>query len=85
MHDRCLERHDPLIPEPEGSHSSSTARFVDYPEADDRATYELDGQPERTVKGSDGSFTSARTGTLSIKVHSSGKKVVIDGVAIRRN
>ena len=30
-------------------------------------------------------FTSARSGTLKIKVHSSGKKVIIDGVAIRRN
>ena len=30
-------------------------------------------------------FTSARSGTLSIKVSSSGKKVIIDGVAIRRN
>ncbi len=30
-------------------------------------------------------FTSARTGTLSIKVYSSGKKVVIDGVAIGRS
>ena len=31
------------------------------------------------------SFTSARSGTLSIRVSSSGKKVLIDGVAIRRN
>ena len=30
-------------------------------------------------------FTSARKGTLMIKVYSSGKKVLIDGVAIRRN
>ena len=30
-------------------------------------------------------FTSARSGTLSIRVYSSGKKVIIDGVAIRRN
>ena len=30
-------------------------------------------------------FTSARSGTLKIKVYSSGKKVIIDGVAIRRN
>jgi hypothetical protein len=30
-------------------------------------------------------FTSGRTGTLSIRVTSSGKKVNIDGVAIRRN
>jgi alpha-tubulin suppressor-like RCC1 family protein len=30
-------------------------------------------------------FDYARTGTLSIKVSSSGKKVIIDGVAIRRN
>ena len=30
-------------------------------------------------------FTSGRSGTLSIKVSSSGKKVLIDGVAIRRN
>jgi hypothetical protein len=31
------------------------------------------------------SFAGTRTGTLSVKVHSSGKKVIIDGVAIRRN
>jgi len=31
------------------------------------------------------SFSGARTGTLAIKVSSSGKKVIIDGVAIRRN
>ncbi len=30
-------------------------------------------------------FAGTRTGTLSVKVHSSGKKVIIDGVAIRRN
>jgi hypothetical protein len=30
-------------------------------------------------------FTSTRTGTLSIRVSSSGRKVIIDGVAIRRN
>jgi bacillolysin len=30
-------------------------------------------------------FTSARTGTLSIRVYSGSKKVIIDGVAIRRN
>ena len=30
-------------------------------------------------------FTSARTGTLTLRVASSGKKVVIDGLAIRRN
>lgn len=30
-------------------------------------------------------FTSARSGTLKIKVDSSGKKVIIDGVAIRRD
>ena len=30
-------------------------------------------------------FASTRTGTLSIKVYSSGKKVIIDGVAIHRN
>ena len=30
-------------------------------------------------------FTSARMGTLTIKVYSSGKRVIIDGVAIRRN
>lgn len=30
-------------------------------------------------------FTSARKGTLTIKVYSSGKKVIIDGVAVRRN
>jgi hypothetical protein len=30
-------------------------------------------------------FAGARTGTLSIKVYSSGRKVLIDGVAIRRD
>ena len=30
-------------------------------------------------------FTSTRRGTLTIKVYSSGKKVLIDGLAIRRN
>lgn len=30
-------------------------------------------------------FTSARTGTLTIRVISSSRKVVIDGVGIRRN
>jgi hypothetical protein len=30
-------------------------------------------------------FTSARSGTLTIKVSSSGKKVIVDGVAIQRN
>ena len=30
-------------------------------------------------------FTSARTGTLTIRISSSGRRVVIDGVAIRRN
>jgi hypothetical protein len=30
-------------------------------------------------------FTSARSGTLSVRVSSSGKRVIIDGVAIRRN
>jgi hypothetical protein len=30
-------------------------------------------------------FTSARTGTLTIKLSTSGRKVLIDGVAIRRN
>lgn len=30
-------------------------------------------------------FTSTRTGTLSIKVYSSGRKVIIDGLAVRRN
>jgi hypothetical protein len=30
-------------------------------------------------------FTSARRGTLTIKVSSSSRKVVIDGIAIRRN
>jgi len=30
-------------------------------------------------------FSSARTGTLKIKVASSGKRVIVDGVAIRRN
>jgi hypothetical protein len=30
-------------------------------------------------------FTSARSGTLSIKITSSGKRVIIDGVAIRPN
>jgi hypothetical protein len=30
-------------------------------------------------------FTSARSGTLAIKISSSGKKVLIDGVAIRRD
>jgi len=30
-------------------------------------------------------FASRRTGTLKIKVYSSGKKVLVDGVAIRRN
>ncbi len=30
-------------------------------------------------------FAGTRTGTLSIKVHSSGRKVIVDGVAIRRN
>ena len=29
-------------------------------------------------------FTSARTGTLTIRIYSSGKTVVVDGVAIRR-
>jgi hypothetical protein len=31
------------------------------------------------------SFGSGRVGTLSIRVSSSGKKVIVDGVAIRRN
>jgi hypothetical protein len=31
------------------------------------------------------SFAAGRTGTLTIKVSSSGKRVIIDGVAIRRN
>jgi hypothetical protein len=31
------------------------------------------------------SFSAARTGTLTIRVSSSGKRVIIDGVAIRRN
>ena len=30
-------------------------------------------------------FSSARSGTLTIKLASSGKNVYIDGVAIRRN
>lgn len=30
-------------------------------------------------------FAGTRTGTLSIKIRSSGKKVIVDGVAIRRN
>jgi hypothetical protein len=30
-------------------------------------------------------FTSTRSGTLTIRVYSSGKKVIVDGVAIRRN
>ena len=30
-------------------------------------------------------FAAARSGTLTIRISSSGKKVVIDGVAIRRN
>ena len=30
-------------------------------------------------------FTTARTGTLTIRVSSTGRRVVIDGVAIRRN
>jgi hypothetical protein len=30
-------------------------------------------------------FTSARSGTVRIVVASSGKKVIIDGLAIRRN
>ena len=30
-------------------------------------------------------FASARAGTLTIKVYTSGKKVILDGVAIRPN
>ena len=30
-------------------------------------------------------FTSARSGTLSVRVYGSGKKVIVDGVAVARN